>query len=118
MSVLLQLGRDVQGYPTKATPVSENIYSGILEQGDALSITVPSSSQVWLVEVVVQPAASVWFANNATAVAPSTAGELASASAELICCYESFQRMVKADDVLSFVTTDTTATLSVVLYSL
>ena len=48
----------------------------------------------------------------------NAATELGCASAELICCYQSFQRMVKANDVLSFVTTDTTATLSVVLYSL
>lgn len=118
MSVLLQLGRDIQGYPTKAMPVSDTIYAGILEQDTALSVTVPSSSQICLVEVTVQPGASVWFANNATAVAPSTEGEIAAGTSELICCYQTFQRVVEAADVLSFVTTDTTAKLSVVLYSL
>lgn len=118
MSVYLQLGRDVQGYPTKAMDFSLNQYTGILAQNTPVTVTIPKATAKWLMSIVVEPGANVWIAHNDTAAIPATSGVISTSVSELICSYQPFQRVVYANDDISLVTSDTTAKLSIALYSI
>jgi len=118
MATMFLYARDVQGYPSDATVFSTNLYNVILKSGSALSLTVPASYKVWMMQVTVEPGKSAWIARNKTAQVPSISGVLSQTDSEMASCYYQYHKMVYANDVLSFVSSDTTANLSIAFYAL
>jgi hypothetical protein len=106
----LVFGRDVQGYNAFAPKFVLSKFNVTLASGAPQSLTVPSSNANWIALFAFEPSTKVWVANNATAAAPS--GSFAAATSEL----NPAARSVKAGDVLSFVTDNTTAEVWVGFY--
>ena len=110
--------RDIQGYPSTGTSFSQNKYKALLEQDAPLSLIIPGSSQEWLMQVVVEPNAMVWSSVNVIPNAALTASMLEASNCDLINSYTIYQRKVKANDEVYFVTSDAESVVSIVLYSL
>ena len=103
MSVVLNFGRDVQGFNAYAPAPSGDKWSVTATTGSATSITVPSNYQTWIAVFSYTPGSNIWVANNTTAtVAPSA---FAATTSDL----NPSARKVSAGDVLSFITGDTTS---------
>jgi hypothetical protein len=88
----LQFGRDVQGYNSFAPYPSTTKYSATLTNGNATSVTVPSSFPIWIVSFRYFPN-DVWVdVSGATAAIPAgntllaTTSELNPSSLDLVCC--------------------------------
>lgn len=108
----LHFGRDTQGYNAYAPQDSSIKYSATLTDGNATSITVPSSFQVWIVAFSMQPGTNVWVDfSGATAAIPAGA-TLASTTASL----NPGQRTVFAGGKISVITDNTTADLGIELW--
>lgn len=117
MSTLLQYGRDIQGYSSSSSSFSTDFYSAVLQQNTALSLTIPSSNNTWMMEVIVEPTKNVWVGLDGSPVVPST-GTMSAANCQMICPYETYRKVVYANDVVSFLTTDTSCKLSIALYAM
>jgi len=116
MSTELYFARDVQGYCAYAPQFPKDIYTATLAAGAASSITVPNNLSTWVMYVRVQPNGWVWVSNGSTAAVPA-AGTFATATSELICGTIEFKRIVKAGDVISFITANTTCDIEVAFQS-
>lgn len=77
----------------------------------------PASTNKWVILVFAEPGTTVFFAVNNTAAAPAGA-TFALSNSELVPPRYAFYREVNAGDVLNFLTTDTSASVSVAFYSL
>ena len=113
MSTFISFGRDVQGYNAYAPAFCLDAYSATLAAGTAASITVPSNHANWIAVFCLQPGTDVWVADNALAAVPA-GGTFAPTTSEL----NPATRVVKAGDVLSFITANTTADVGVLLYAI
>jgi len=113
MSTLLNFGRDVQGYNAYAPSRSKDIWKANLASGAESHFTVPSNHEVWIAVFSIQPGTDVWVdLSGATAAAPAT-GTLTSTTAEL----NPGSRTVYAGDLVSMITDNTSAEVSVALYA-
>ena len=99
----------------------------ITAAGGEQTLTVPESNtmgqavqfatQLYAVKIVVENAKEVWFSVNGTAAVPAAATFGASTS-ELIPSDEEVFRQVKEGDILSFITAETNADVSLAFYKL
>lgn len=112
MSTIFNMGRDINGYNAFAPLFSVNGAQTNLSQGVAQSTTVPSNVPQYIAVFSFEPGTSVWVANGSTATTPG--GSFTTVISEL----NPASRTVKAGDVLSFISLDATAQVSVVYYSL
>jgi hypothetical protein len=112
MSTALHFARDTQGYSADAPQFPTDIYTATLAASGASSITVPSNFSTWVMYVRVQPNGWVWVRNGGTAAIPAGA-TFAASSSELVCGTIEYRRAVKAGDVISFITANTTCDIEV-----
>jgi hypothetical protein len=114
MSIIRQLifGRDMQGYNAYA-PLDASIkYSATLTNGNATSITVPSSHATWIAAFSTQPGGNVYVDfSGATAAIPAGA-TLAATTSSL----NPGQRTVFAGGTISVITDDTTCDVGIELW--
>jgi hypothetical protein len=108
----LNLTRDINGFVTYGYPFTEWNYNTVLAQGVNQTVTAPSENAQWLAIFVYEPGTVVWVADNTAADAPG--GSFAKAYSQL----NPSPRLVNGGDVLSFVTENVTARLSVSFYAL
>lgn len=101
-STFLNLGRDIQGYPTKGAQFATDMFSATLAANTAHSFTVPSTHQIWLLRVKVQPAQWVWVNRTGTATVPAGATFASTASAMAVGTLLN-EWVVSAADVISMV---------------
>ena len=108
---LLQFGRDNQGYNAYAPAPSTVKWSATLTDGNATSITVPSSHQTWVVSFRYFPN-DVWVdVSGATAAIP-VGNTLAATTSELNPASITLQ----AGTNISMITAQTAADVSVVMW--
>jgi len=108
----LSFGRDEQGYNAYAPQDSSIKYSATLTDGNASSITVPKSFQVWVVAFSAQPGGNLWVDfSGATAIIPVGA-TLASTTSSL----NPGQRTVFAGGTISVITDDATLDVGIELW--
>jgi hypothetical protein len=112
MSTRFGMIRDINGYNGFGLIFADDKYNTTLAAGVAQTLTIPSNAAKWLAILAYEPGGTVWVANNATAALPG--GSMASATSEL----NPTARLVKAGDVLSFITSDTTLGIGITLYIL
>ena len=117
MTAILDMTRDNNGYCAYGVPLNNmdapggvNSYSTTLSAGVPQSLTIPASNSIWAAVFSFEPGSAVWVANNDTATAPS--GSFAATSSQL----NPSVRQVNGGDILSFITSDTTAQIGVSLY--
>ncbi len=102
--------KDVAGYNGFGLPFTLNAKSGVLAATVAQSITVPSNYPNWIAIFSYTPGSNIWVDNITTAVAP--AGAFSDTTSEL----NPAARLVKAGDVISFITSDVTSPMVSVLF--
>ncbi len=112
MSTQLNFGRDVQGFNAYAPDFSTNHFSATITNGVEATLTVPTTSQIWLLSFSYQPGTNVWVARNSTAAIPAGATFVASTS-EL----NPGSRRVFSGDVIHFITNNASADVGVSLYA-
>jgi len=109
--VMLELGRDVQGYNAYAPQPSTVKYSATITDGSATSVTVPSTYQTWVVSFRYFPN-DVWVdVSGATAAIPIGA-TLAASTSELNPASLTLQK----GTVISIISAQTTADVSIVMW--
>jgi hypothetical protein len=110
---MFNMTRDINGYNGFGLKFSENLYSATLTQLVTQTLTIPGEHAKWLAIFAYEDGATVWVADNATAAVPVGATIVATTSER-----NPIAREVKAGDVLSFITPDTTSDIGVALYAL
>lgn len=115
MSTLLNLARDVQGYPTRGAQFSTDMFSSTLAAGTAASFTVPSNYSTWLMRIKVQPTGWCWISRTTTAAVP--AGDTFAASTSDMAVGTLLNEWeVYAGDVISMISANTTCDVVAALY--
>jgi len=121
--VILNFGRDIQGFNANAPGPCVTNFNAVLASGTAASITVPTDYTNWIVKIGCQQATQVYMDATTTAVAPST-GSFVASTAEMVSFSDpiwkrvtTFQQDGKTATVLSFITDSTTAEVSVSFYA-
>ena len=109
--VPLVLGRDQQGYNAYAPMPSTVKYSATITDGNATSVTVPSTCQTWIVSFRYYPN-DVWVdVSGATAIIPVGA-TLAATTSEL----NPASLTLQAGTNISVITGQTSADVSIVMW--
>lgn len=103
--------RDASGSPTYGIPVTENKYGVILTSNNEATLTVPSNHAKWEVLFSIEPGASVWISINGTASIPAL-----NAVAALDSMLNPGIRSCSAGDVISLITSNTTAQVGIEIY--
>jgi hypothetical protein len=108
--------RDINGYPGAGLPFTTDNVKNELVADTPKSVTVPSINDSPLVAVFgIEPGSKIWVAlNPSSTIAPPSAGEFVASEAQL----NPLVRNVFAGDILQFVTSDTSAEISVSFYEL
>ncbi len=109
--VQLQFGRDLGGYNAYAPQPSNNKWSATLTDGDATSITVPSTAAVWIVSFRYYPN-DVWVDTTGATAAIPVGNTLASTTSEL----NPASLTLLAGANISMITGQTSADVSVVMW--
>lgn len=122
MTTKFNLTRDINGVNGFGLPFSDTAYNTILSANSEQHFTVPANmgmgasgtsySSQWIALFNFDPGTRVWVADNVTAAIPGSS--FAATNSEL----NPAARMVQGGDVLSFITADTSVSVSVSLYSL
>lgn len=105
-------GRDVAGNNTFALPPTEFKYATTLAAGVEQTLDVPDRTQRWVAVFAYTPGASVWVALNNTATIAG--GAFAATDSEL----NPVARIVEREDVLHFITPNTSVEVGVSFYAL
>jgi hypothetical protein len=109
----LNFATDAAGRNTFALPFAPIKKSVTLDADTPATITVPATSKNWLAILCIEPGTKVWIANNEEAEVPA-GNTFADTTSELNVP----AKQVKAGDELSFITSDTTADVGVLLYAI
>lgn len=104
--------RDINGYNGFGLRFADDIYTTTLVTGVEQTLTIPGAFTQWIAIFGVEPGADAWVALNATAALPGAA--FAAGNTEL----NPTARLVKAGDVLHFITPNADTRLSVTLYGI
>lgn len=112
MTTKFNMVRDINGYNGFGLQFSDNLYNTTLATGVAQTLTIPSESEYYLAIFSYEPGGVLWMSRNGTAAVPG--GSFAAVVSEL----NPTARLVKAADVLSFITSDTTLMVGVSLYAM
>jgi hypothetical protein len=107
----LHFGRDQQGAIAYAPDPSTVKYSATITDGNATSVTVPSSFAVWVVSFRYYPN-NVWVDVSGAAAAIPAGATLAATTAEM----NPASLTLNAGTVISIVTAQTTADVSIVMW--
>ena len=102
MSTKFNLVRDIAGYNGFGLPFAVDGKKTYLAASAEQHFTVPSNYQWWIAIFSYTPGASIWVADGHTAEVPT--GSFSDTFSEL----NPAARLVKAGDVLSFITNDAT----------
>jgi len=92
----LNFGRDIQGFNAYAPVISDINYSATIASGAHKEVTVPSSSQNWIIVFQYQFGSDIWVAINNTAAQPAGATFAATTSV-----LTPAQLHVQAGDIIS-----------------
>ena len=109
--VMLELGRDVQGYNAYAPQPSTVKYSATITDGSATSVTVPSTYQTWVVSFRYFPN-DVWVDVSGETAAIPIGATLAASTSELNPASLTLQK----GTVISIISAQTTADVSIVMW--
>lgn len=113
MSVVLNFGRDVQGYNAYAPAAASDNWSATITNGAETHITVPSNYAKWIAVFSYQPGSNVWVdLSGGTAIVPVGA-TLASTTS----CLNPASRTVYAGGTISMITDNTSVDVGVSLYA-
>ena len=112
MSTQFILSRDINGYNGFGLMFADDKYSVELDAGVAATFTIPSSHPNWIVIFSFETGSDIWVASNAAAEVPAGNTIVATTSE-----HNPVARKVKAGDVLSLITSDTTAVVGITLYT-
>jgi hypothetical protein len=104
--------RDINGYNGFGLPFSVDQFSAALEAETEDTLTVPSACQKYLAVFSFDPGTAVWVSLNGTAEIPT--GTFDQTTSE----QNPTARIVSAGDILSFITTETTANVGVIFYGI
>lgn len=104
--------RDINGYNGFGLPFSNVNYQFTVSQATPTTLTIPIDYTNCLAIFSYGVGTNVWVANNVTATLPT--GTVSATP----CQQNPTARWVKSGDVLSFNTSNTTADVGVMLYSL
>lgn len=108
----LNFGRDVQGFNAYAPQDASIKYSATITNGNATSITVPTSYGVWIAAFSTQPGGNLWVdVTGATAAIP--AGATLAASTSML---NPGQRTVFSGNTISIITDDTSIDVGIELW--
>jgi len=102
MSTKLSMTRDINGFNAFGIIPSQDIYAGALTANTEQHFTVPSNEQYWLAIFTFSPGANVWVDFTGTATVPSSTAALVNT------VLNPAGRQVKAGNVISLITADTT----------
>ena len=112
MTTKFSMTRDINGYNGFGLAFSDTNYNTTLLAGVGQTLTIPSDSRYYLVVFAFESGSTIWVANNQTAAVPG---------ASFAATYSDLNpaaRLVKAGDVLSFITADTSVAIGVSLYAI
>lgn len=114
---------DVRGVNAFGLQFTDTAYSATLAASTATSLTIPGSGSlgggktqtknIWLAVFSYTPGSEIWVANNATAAVP-----VGAAFAATLSEMNPAARVVLGADILSFITSGSNNSVSVILYSL
>lgn len=112
MSTILDFQNDVKGANAYAPQFAIDKFSASLLANVNQHITVPSNFQNWVAVFAYELGSNVWVCNNASAAIP--AGAFSATNSDL----NPGARLVKAGDVIDFVTDAVEADVWVALYAI
>lgn len=116
MSIPLEFARDVASFNTFAMPFSDTVFRTTLAAGVAQSLTIPSNPdpiyKKWLAIFSIDPGKRIFIGNGVVSSVPG--GSFDESAAPL----NPTPRIVKSGDILSFITPDTNAYVTVELYAI
>lgn len=114
MTTKFAMTRDINGYNGFGLKFADDNYRTILSSGAEQHFTVPLSpnDKEWIAVFSFQPGFDIWVDNNHTATLPTTS------FATTTCQLNPAGRQVKGGDILSFITSATTADVGVSFYEL
>jgi len=111
MSVQFNSFRDQAGNAAYAPQFTSDNYNVQLAESIAQSLTVPSNFNQWVAVFSFDPGLRIFVANNTTATVPGSS--FAQSASQL----NPGARVVNAGDVLSFITPDVSAFITVSFYA-
>lgn len=101
MSTTLNFISDSRGYNTYAPSFAKDNFSVTLPAASAVSFTVPSNVQKWVLVFSSSSGVNYWVARNTTAAVPAGA-----TFASTLSCLNPSARFVEAGDVISVISTE------------
>lgn len=116
MSTVLNFGRDINDFNANSPAFTDICFRTNLAAGVAQALTIPATSdstyRKWLAKFSYSPVSRVFVGDNIAATVPGGAFALNNAP------LNPDTRTVKPGDVLSFITPDATAFVTVELYAI
>lgn len=114
-STAFNMLRDINGYNGFGLMFAYDTFTATLVQGTAKTVTVPANGKFthWIMICSYEDGSTVWVSNNNVAAVP--AGSTFAASTSQL---KPVGRWVSVGDVVSFITSDTTADVEVSFYGI
>lgn len=111
-STLFNNLRDASGQNSFGLQFAVDGFQTELAAGTAQSFTVPSNYPKWAMIISIEPGAAVWVADNVVATVPGS--NFSATTSEL----NPGTKVVYGGDVISLITSNTTAQIGILLYYL